>query len=374
MLRKRALFVKSPVDSDLRILLHSSKMKQKHFQFFGHNHAGSTLLDMVLSLFVLSFMVLLVGTLLSSRDTNRRILQRAQAAALADEELNALRRLDVTTLTNQTNVSFKSVLYNAGSWNVVANGTAGHTSPNALELTGNAITGAVSGRLLFPAGVYADATLEAKWRLASDSPAAAGFGYIFRATDSANEYRLRFARTATDLDGSTSGTQNVVLDKVVSGTATTIDSRAATIAVDTWYDIKVILSGGNISVYLNGTQLGSGPFADATYASGSAALIGWGGAHLYADDVQTITGNTDAWNFDTDTNLPAAWVRLGLNDLPDNTSTTFDDNGLLTIATYPTGSATTSLKIATIVVSWLASGNVQSYTASGLIGRGGLGQ
>lgn len=336
--------------------------------------SGSTLLDMVLSMFVLSFMVLLVGTLVSNRDTNRRTLQRAQAAALADEELNALRRLDVTALSNQTNVPFKSIVYNAGTWNVVANGTAGHSSPNALELRGSTIVGAVSGRLLFPAGVYADSTLEAKWHLAGDSPSAAAIGYLFRSTDSANGYRLRFARSTTDLDGSTNGTQNVLLEKLVSGTATPIDSRSASIAVDTWYALRVVLSGSNISLYLDGTQLGSGPFVDATYASGSAALLGWGGAHAYVDDAQTITTGAQTWNFDADTDLPAAWVRLSLNDLPDTTGNTFDDNGRLTLTTYPPGSGTTTLKLATIVVQWVASGSTQSYTASGLIGRGGVGQ
>ncbi len=347
-------------------------MTPKRFQFLRRAHSGSTLLDMVLSMFVLSFMILLVGTLISSRETNRRTLFRAQAAALADEQLNALRRLDVAGLTNETNVPFKSILYNAGSWSVVANGTAGHTAPNVLTLAGSSITGAVSGRLLWPAGVYVDGTLEAKWRLISDSPAAAAFGYLFRSADSANGYRLRFARTATDLDGSTNGTQNVILEKLVNNTATKIDSRAATIAVDVWYTLKVIMSGSNISLYLDGTQLGSGPFVDATYTSGSAALLGWGGAHAYIDDVQTITTSALTWNFDADTNLPAAWVRLGLNDLPDNT-TLFDDNGLLTLATYPPGSSTTSLKLATVVVKWLASGSLQSYTATGLIGRGGVG-
>lgn len=347
------------------------KIKTQRHLFTSRN--GSTLLDAVLGLFVLGFLIVLVGTFISAREVNRRVLFRAQAAALADEQLNALRRLDVTTLGNQTNVAFKNVLYNAGDWNVVAQNSIGHTAPNALELTGSTITNAVSGRLLFPDGVYADATLEAKWRLASDSPASASFGYLFRSSDSANGYRLRVARTATDLDSSTGGTQNVYLERVINGMATRIDSRAATIAVDTWYSLRVTLSGSNISLHLDGTQLGSGPFQDTTFASGTAALLGWNGVHAYVDDVQTIATATQTWNFDADTELPAAWVRLSLNDLPNSTPNTFDDNGLLTLATFPIGSSTTTLKQATITIRWLANNTLQSYTTSGLLGRSGVG-
>lgn len=334
---------------------------------------GSTLIDTVLGLFVIGFIVILVGSFVSARETNRRVLFRAQAAALADEQLNALRRLDVTTIANQTNGAFKNTLFNAGQWRVVANATAGHSSPNTLELPGSSITNAVSGRLLFPAGLYANATLQAKWRLAADSPAAASIGYLFRSSDNANGYRLRVARTAIDLDSSTGGTQNVYLEKLVAGIATRIDSRAVTIAADTWYTLRVTMSGSDISLYLDGTQLGSGPFVDSTHTTGVAALLGWGGVHAYVDDVQTITSTTENWDFDADTTLPAAWVRLGLNDLPDTTPTTFDDNGLLTIATWPVGSNTTSLKQATITIQWLAGSGLASYTTSGLLGRSGVG-
>lgn len=318
-------------------------------------------------------MILLIGSFTTVRQANRQSTLRAQAAALADEELNALRRLDVTTLTNQTNGSFKNVLYNAGDWSVVANASAGHSSPNVVEIPGSTISGTISGRLLFPAGAYGDGTLEAKWRLATDSPANASFGYFFRATDSANGYRLRLARSSSDLDGSTGGTQNVLFEKVVNGTSTKIDSRLVTISVDTWYTLQVVLAGSNISIYLDGNQFGSGPFTDTTFTSGPAALITWNGAHAYVDDVETVTTSTQNWNFDAEITLPASWVRLGLNDIPDATPTIFDDNGLLTLSTFPVGSSTTTLKQATIVIRWTDRTITQSYTVTGLLGRSGVG-
>lgn len=355
-------------------LLHSRKMPRHLHAKPTQLHPGSTLLDTVLSLFVISFMIILVGTLVSAREINRRTLFRAQAAALADEQLNALRRLDVTTLANQTNGAPKNILYNAGTWRVVANTSAGHSSPNVLELAGSSISGAVSGRLLFPAGAYGDGTLSAKWRLVADSPATASMGYLFRSTDQVNSYRVRFARTAVDLDLTTGGTQNVLFEKLVSGVATKIDSRLQTITADTWYTLNLVTSGSSVSLYLDGNQLGAGAFTDATYTTGSAALLGWNGLHAYVDDVQTITTGTQTWNFDADLDLPAAWVRLSINDLPNSTSATFDDNSLLTLSTYPVGSSTTTLKMATIVIQWLANNSTQSYTTSGLLGRSGVGQ
>lgn len=337
-----------------------------------HFHSGTTLLDTVLALFVLGFMVILVGTFAAARETNQRTLYRAQAAALADEQLNALRRLDVTSLTNQTDGAFKNALYNSGAWSVATHASAGHSAPNTVVLARSSISN-TSGRLLFPAGRYGNATFEAKMYLVNDSPANAAFGYLFRMTDSANGYRLRFARTGIDLDLNTGATQNVMLEKLINGTATRIDSRAATIAVDTWYTIRATTNGSDISLYLNGTQLGSGPFTDASHATGAAALLGWNGAHLLVDDVQTITTSTSNWNFDSSTDLPAAWIRFGLNDLPDNTPTVFDDNGTLTLSTFPVGSGTSSLKQATITIRWLSRNNLQTYTVSGLLGRSGVG-
>jgi len=98
----------------------------------GH-HAGFTILDTVLALFVIATMVLLAGSFLGARNANRRVVFRTQAAALADEEINALRRLGFANLANQTNGGFRNVLYNAGGWNLVSGGISG----NALELPAN---------------------------------------------------------------------------------------------------------------------------------------------------------------------------------------------------------------------------------------------
>ncbi len=342
-------------------------IKKKHN--YSSQHSGSTLLDAVLALFVLGFMIVLVGTFISARETNRRVLFRAQAAALADEQLNALRRLDVTTLSNQTDGAFKNTLYNAGHWRIAVDGD------QVLELVGaTGFSGLISGRLLFPAGYYADATLQADWKIMADSPAGWAFGYSLRAIDEQNRYRLRIAATGTDLDGSIGGNQNLILEKLVSGAATKIHSAVTSVAIGTGttYTVKVVMLGSSIQMFINGNQQGVAP-SDSAFTGGQAALLGGGGIHAVIDDVQTIAATTETWNFEASLDLPAAWVRLGLNNLPDSTATTFDDNGLLTISTYPVGSSTTTLKQATITVRWLTNGGLQNYTTNGLLGRSGVG-
>ncbi|MBI3572662.1 MAG: DUF1080 domain-containing protein [Candidatus Kerfeldbacteria bacterium] len=338
---------------------------------------GFTLLDSVLALFIVGIAIAIFATLTGARAINRQTTFRSEAAALADEELNALKRLDVTTIGDQTSGAFKNILYSAGSWKIITdNANSGsHTTPNVVELAKNStITNGVSGRLLFPAAMYGDATLQAKFYVASDSPAGWAVGYYLRATDATNTYRVRVASATTDLDLGKSLTQNVVLEKVVGGSATVLLSPSSTVAFATnsWNTVQVVMTGSSLSLFINGTQVGSASITDTTYSTGPATLAGWNGVHAEVDDVQTTVGaTTTTWNFDGSSLLPVAWIRLGLNDLPDSTPNTFDDNGLLTTSAYPNANSTT-LKQAKITVQWL-SGSLRSYTTTDLIGKSGLG-
>ena len=159
------------------------KQTMKHrYPFF---RPGFSLMDSVLSLSVIAIMVLLFAGLAGVRDTNRRVILRAQAAALADEEIGALRRLDVTTLSSQTNGAFKNILYNAGQWNIATDSgnldtisspcpppTSGnHCGANVVELTGaTGFSNTTSGRLLLPAGTYGNVVIQTSWKVMGDSP------------------------------------------------------------------------------------------------------------------------------------------------------------------------------------------------------------
>ena len=345
---------------------------------FAHR-PGFTFLETTLTLFVVSIIILIFGSLISAREINRRTSFRVQAAALADEQLNALRRLTFSSLATQTNAAFRNILYNGGVWSVVADVSAGHSAPNALALAKNTnMTNTVSGRLLWPEGVYSTATLEAKWKAANDSPANWGLGYLFHAADAANGYRLRLGATGTDFDTSTGGNQNVMLEKIVSGTVTKVFSAVSTMAIspDTWYTLQVVLDpagAATVKIYINGNQQDTSNINDTTFTSGPAALLGWAGVHAFVDDAQSIVNSvTSTWNFDSTTDLPAAWVRLSVNALPDGTPNTFDDNGLLTISAYPNVSSTT-LKEAVITIQWQQSEQTRNYSTRSLIGQAALG-
>lgn len=343
----------------------------------GKRRHGFTLMESIVALFLVTIMAILLVQLVGLRPFNRRLAFRAQAAALADEATNALRRLSFASLSDQTNGPILNVLYNAGRWQVIADGNQGganHTTPNALELAlpAGAVSG-LSGQLLLPAGGYQAVTVTAKWKVVSDSPTNWAVGYQIRSRDARNSYRLLLAASATDLDGGTVGTQNVVLERITNGAISVMRSSAlAGVAMDSWFALLVsVTATGEFSASFDGTALFS-PVTDTTFTSGPAALIGWNGVHAEVDDVQITTTATEAWDFDSSLQLPTAWIRLGINDLPDSTPTAYDDNGTLTLEPYPTAGATT-LKRALVTISWVDARGGQSFTTTTLVGQSNLG-
>lgn len=339
------------------------------------------MLESLVTLFVVTIMIALLASIGSVRDANRKSALRSKAGALADEEVNALRRLDFSLLTNQTNGSFKNVQYNAGTWTIgtdnadLGSSATQHVAPGVLDVAAVSGFGAdsVSSRLLLPAGTYGDITLEAKWKVVS--PATNwSVGFLIRARDNNNGYRLRVAETDKDLDTGTAGVQNIILEKLVNGTPTKLSPALnATLATGAWFTLKLTATGSSLTITLNGTDLAT--VTDATYTTGPVALAGWSGVRAEVDDVKTVAvgcSSATCWDLESLTALPAGWIRLGLNDLPDATPTTLDDNGVLTIASYPSVSST-DLKQATITVNWQHQGVTQSYTTTSLIGKSGLG-
>lgn len=345
------------------------------------------MVESIITIFVVAIAITIFGTLLNVRNINRGTAYRSKAAALADEELNALRRLDFSQLTDQTNCTvaqdcpFKNMLYNAGTWGVIADDTdtANHSGPNVLELAGaSGFSNSQSGQFLFPAGVYGDVTLTAKWKVmpdsVSDSNPNTGWlvGFLLRSRDSKNGYRLRVGENSgsvhTDFDALSVGYQNIYLEKLENGTATKVAEGTATVSKGTWFALSLAATGPNFSITIDANPAMTG--TDSTWTTGPAALIGWNGVHAEVDDIQTVTGTTSSWNF-TDSTMPVPWIRLSLNDLPDSTPTTFDDNGTAFIEPYPVGS--TTMKRVTVTVSWVQNGSPQSYSTTSFIGMSGLG-
>lgn len=359
---------------------------------------GFTLIESLLALSMVLLLSVFLSALATVRVANRSSAYKTQAAMLVEEEINALRNKGVALLPTQTSCSpatncpLWNVLYNAGHWRVVNDGTdaANHTVPNVLELKlATGFSGTPSGILQFPEGTYGDATFTAKFKATSDSVSnsnpATGWsvGYVVRASDERNQYRLRIGENSgavnEDFDPGSGGTQNIILEKVTNGTATKISSATRTIAKNTWYSVVMAVSGTStvtFTLQIDGSAVALPGATDSTspYATGTAALIGWNGVHAEFDDIQTVAAATNAWNFDVPVTptMPAAWVRLGLNDLPDATSAVFNDNGYVVIEPYPDGSSTT-LKRATVTVTWHQGNAVKSYSAATFISDSAFG-
>lgn len=360
---------------------------------------GFTLLDNVLSLFVVTVLLLLFGGIMSTRNVNRTVQFRAQAAALVDEEVNVLKVLGANNLTNQVDGAFKNILFNAGHWSIgndAANvdlvsspcppaTTGKHCDSGVLDLALNGgITNRASGVLLWPAEVYSNnaTSFQTSFLVKNDSPANWQVGLWFFAKDGSNGYRLRLGSYnglgGTDLDPGVPGIQNLYLEKIVNGAATKIYSALTTVNLvsNTWYSLKVSVASATptIKIYLNAQVQDTNTISDAAFTKGSTALLGWNGVHAEFDDVQTVVqAATSTWDFESTAVLPAAWTRLSLNDLPDGTANMFDDNGLLTVSSYPNNNST-SIKKADMTVRWQENGATRSYSTSAIIGNSGIGQ
>lgn len=311
------------------------------------------------------------------RQLNRRTLMKIQAAAIANEEIAALKRYDISALPNQTNGSFIGMLYNSGNWIIATDAGAGHSAPHVLDLSAaTGFSGKVSGRLQYPAGSYGNATHQVRVNFRNDTAAGTAVGLYFRATDANNGYRLLVAPSGTDLDSTVVGQQNWVLEKLINGAV--VAPRLLSISVpgigtNAWYTIKVVAANASLKTYLDGSGQDSGTLTDGDFTDGLAAIIGWGGVHAWFDDAETVVGAvTTTWGFDTSSDFPAAWVRLGLNDLPDGTAS-FDDNGKLTLAAFPNTNSV-NLKQATVTVSWTQGSGTANYTTTALLGSSRIGQ
>ncbi|MFH0829374.1 MAG: prepilin-type N-terminal cleavage/methylation domain-containing protein [Candidatus Kerfeldbacteria bacterium] len=362
---------------------------------------GFTLLEALLSLAVVLLLSVLMVSMASVRGVNRSTAFRSQAAVLADEEINALRRAGFENLPTQTsctpvtNCPLRNVLYNAGSWSVVVdnNDSSSHTVPNVLMLAkSTGFSGTPSGLLKFPEETYGNVALIAKWKVVSDSVSSNdpnigwSIGYVARASYAGTLYRLRIGeytiggiQTDYDTVPTAPGKENVYLEKLVNGVSSRLASANATIAKNEWYTLELVVSDTptpvTITVKINSNTVATATDASSPLTSGAAALVGWNGVHAEVDDIQTVTTETKTWNFDTPVTptMPAAWIRLGLNDLPDSTPTVFNDNGYVVIEPYPDAGSTT-MKQATVTITWQQSnGATKTYSASSLIGQSGLG-
>jgi len=253
------------------------------------------------------------------------IRNKGLAYNLAQEEIEALRRVSFTELTDRTGAQFINVAYNVG--NLFVNSSAQAVSaPNVYELARpSTFTSGVTGLAILPGEDYDDFSFESNIKALTDSDNSWQAGLVFRYQDINNFYRVRIA--ANDL----------IVYKVLNGANTILYSKSQVFSKDTWYKIKVEASGSTLNVYLNDTLLTTTPVTDTAFSIGRLGLVGLNTVHAQYDDVKVITAQTTTWNFDsageTIGEIAVGWQRFGINDLPsgvdkltiENAETGYDD-------------------------------------------------
>lgn len=265
---------------------------------------GLTLIEIVVGVALCSTLVIVFGVSLLAAVYAQRVKLRNMASVLADQQLAALQAYDTSQLTDQTNGALVGVLFTQGDFGAVEDLTA--PSPSQALGASSSTDAGLTALLPLPKNAYADFTLTAELKPLAASPADWQAGFLFRARDLQNQYRVYLTSSS------------LVLQKVVGGSVTTLYSDARAISLGSWQELSVTATGSSISVYLNGTLVTTQ--VDATFSVGQAALAAWEGAAVNFDDV-AVGGET--WNFDGVTlgELHDDWLRFGLGDLPNGTGT-----------------------------------------------------
>ncbi|GIH05593.1 hypothetical protein Rhe02_36600 [Rhizocola hellebori] len=81
----------------------------------------------------------------------------------------------------------------------------------------------------------------------------------------------------------------VELKKLVSGSSTTLGSRAQTVTLNTWYTLKLDVSGSTLRGYVDGTLVATA--TDTQFAAGNIGLATFNASASF-DDVDVSTGTT----------------------------------------------------------------------------------
>ncbi|MFA6588670.1 MAG: type II secretion system protein [Patescibacteria group bacterium] len=338
---------------------------QHHFSLKRYNHskrlllesgAGFTLIEALITISIFGIAAVVLGSALVNIRLNRANRSDAASGFLAQSEIEAVRSLPFGEITNQTNGSFRNVLFQQGTWAVASHAFA-PSGNQVIELTGSG-TGDISGLAIVPAGSgITDGSIVAYMNVRNESPSNWQAGFLFRAKDRENSYRVWYSSS------------QIKVQKVVAGTVTDIYSRNQAFLKNTWYKLEIVLATSSINVKLNDIPLTGMPITDLTFTKGAVALFGSNGASLDVDSLSVVQGaNTLSWNFDSGEtlgNLPIGWERFGVYDLPQGTA-------VLSITDAEVGF--TDIKKITVQVGYTIDSGTRTQTIETLISQGGIAQ
>lgn len=311
--------------------------------------AGFSLFEALIAIGLAAVLLAVFTAILAATVFLRRSQYNIQAANFIQEELDSLRTLPYTELLDRTNGRFLGLAIMRGPWVVKSDaGASPPSSPKVVAMeTAQAAVIEETGLLMLPGNHRGDATVAAKVRILSSSPAGWAAGIAFRYRDAENHYRFRL----------TSG--GAALDRIAQGVKTTLWSDSNPNSTNTWYTLEVVMAGNSFTLKSNGATLTTR--TDNSFAMGGLAIISLNSALLYCDDVAVTEGSTTTYAFDAyaDGALPANWQRLSYLDLPNG-------NGTVTIANY-LGEA--NMKKIDVRISWIDTGITRSVTGSTIIAK-----
>lgn len=284
---------------------------------------GISLIEVIVSIAIIGGTIVVFAILLGVLKINKTGSLYTSAYKLAQEELEAVRALPFSGLLICMDAPFINVLYN--------NGNPG-ASGGALEVSAS---GASMGIISLPYNNMADFTLETNVKSSSLTNKN---GFLFRARDTQNYYFYYF--TGNELG----------LLKNINGTETSLYQTSQSFSIDTYYKLKVVLSGTNISLYLNDNLTQT--VSDSSFSSGRVALASANTTTNFDD----VTLDSATWNFNdlTAGALPSDWQRFGINDLPNG-------SGKLTISELY---GSPDMKQIDVTVSWSERGETKTISLS----------
>lgn len=302
-----------------------------------------TLLESLIAVALAALLLAIYSAMLTGTFVLRRSSYNIQAADFIQEELDALRTVPFTNLTNRTNGGFLGVALQRGTW-AVADDSGNHVlrlSKAAPDLNGE------TGLALLPGNYRADFTVSADVRASASSPSGWSTGIAFRYLDNENHYRFRMS----------SG--GYALDLVDQGTVTTLWDQSVAIGTNEWHTLQVTASGDQFTLDVDGVTLAT--VTDTTFTEGDIGLMSSGSALADFDNVSIDSPTAETWDFTSTAvgDFPSDWLRLSYDSLPSG-------EGTLTIEDY-LGQST--IKKATVTISWLDAGVRRSNSGTAIIAQ-----
>ncbi len=325
-------------------MIFKKKLKDKIFRR-KRDGAGTSLIEVVVSLFILVLVLSVFSASLISFRVNQSNQNRNLAYSFAEAELAALSNYPFDNLTERTDGNFVGLAYNIGEQKIISD--AGAQSPTQVQSVAPAsimVGSSISSAGLMPESYYSDFTFSAYLKVLPSSAANWQTGIVFRYQDIENYYYWSITSSS------------IKLVKFLAGTPTVLWTASQAHNTGTWYKLKVLTLGTSLKVYLDDVL--KVDQSDSTFANGYVGFLGQNSTYYYIDNIhlESSIKNND-WFFDTETvgNFPEGFLKISPGELAGLA-------GKLTIQNY----SGTEIKKITAKVVWQERGSAKEIQLSTL--------